>query len=119
MGKRLLLCAFAVLLFAGVGLAGEKAKAKAKHGSWTGWVTDTYCVKKGHKVGHTEAKECVKHEGTKYALYNPSDGKVYVLDAKTEQVDEFAGQYVQVEGEAEGETIKASSIQRSNEEEKQ
>ncbi len=105
MGKRLLICAVVLLLAAGMSLAG----GKGKEGSWTGWVTDTHCGEKGAKDGHTAcANKCVKEMSAKYALYNPADKKVYVLDPQ-DKAAEHAGHYVTVKGTAEGDTIKATS----------
>lgn len=112
MGKRLLICAVALLLAAGVSLAGGKGKA----GSWTGWVTDTHCGAKGGKDGHTAcANKCVKEMGAKYALYNPTDKKVYVLDPQDKAAD-HAGHYVTVKGTVEGDTIKVTSVAMATQE---
>ncbi len=106
MGKRLLICAVALLLAAGISLAG----GKGKEGSWTGWVTDTHCGAKGAKDGHTAcANKCVKEMGAKYALYNMADKQVYVLDPQDKAAD-HAGHYVTVTGSVEGDTIKVASI---------
>ena len=106
MSKRLLFCVVALLLAAGVSLAG----AKGKQGAWTGWVTDTHCNEKGAKDGHTAcANKCVKEMGAKYALYNTADKKVYTLDPQ-DKAAEHAGHYVTVKGTVEGDTIKATSF---------
>lgn len=106
MGKRLLICAVALLLAAGISLAG----GKGKEGSWTGWVTDTACGAKGASESHAAcATKCVKEKGAKYALYNPTDKKVYVLDPQDKAAG-HAGHYVTVKGTAEGDTIKFTSI---------
>lgn len=106
MGKRFLICAVALLLAAGMSLAG----GKGKEGSWTGWVTDTHCGDKGAKDGHTAcANKCVKEMNAKYALYNPTDKRVYILDPQ-DKAAEHAGHYVTVKGTVEGDTIKAASF---------
>lgn len=115
MGKRLLVCTVAVLLVAGVSLAGEKAATKGKEGSWIGWVTDTHCGAKGGKEGHTDcATKCVKGMGAKYALYNPADGKVYTLEPQ-DKVAAHAGHHVKVKGTVEGDTLKVASIEMTGE----
>lgn len=117
MNKRALIGLLAVLLFATVAVAGNKAmeKDKTKDSSMTGWVTDTNCGAKGAKAGHTECcKKCVKM-GAKYALYNPADGKVYILDPQSKG-EEFAGDHVKVSGTVEGETLKVSKMEKTGEE---
>lgn len=107
MSKRLLVCAFALILAAGLSLAAEKGK----QGSWTGWVTDTHCGAKGAAGNHADcAKKCVKEMGGKYALYNPTDKKVYALDPQ-DKAAAHAGHNVTVKGTVEGDTIKISSIE--------
>lgn len=110
MSKRLLICAVALLVAGGIALAASK------DGSWTGWVTDTHCGAKGTSEKHVEcAKKCVDGIGAKYALYNPTDKKVYVLDPQ-DQAAAHAGHHVTVEGTADGDTIKIKSIKMTPEE---
>ncbi len=107
MTKRLLICAFALVVVAGLSLGADKGK----EGSWTGWITDTKCGAKGDNANHTAcAKKCVNTDGEKYALYNPADKKVYVLDPQ-DKVAAHAGHHVTVKGSIEGDTIKVSSIE--------
>ena len=107
MAKRFLICVFALLVVASLSLAS----GKGKEGSWTGWITDTQCGAKGAKDGHTDcANKCVKQMKAKYALYNPADKKVYVLDPQ-DKVAAHAGHHVTVKGTVEGDTIKVSSIE--------
>ncbi len=111
MSKRLIVCAVALLIVAGISLAA------GTEGSWTGWVTDNMCGAKGANEKHAECatEKCVKGMGAKYALYNPSDKKVYILDPQ-DKVAEHAGHYVTIKGTAEGDTIKVTSISMAPEE---
>jgi hypothetical protein len=105
MTKRLLVASLALVLFAGISLA------LPKDDSWTGWVTDTMCGAKGASAKHADcAKKCVDGGHGKYALYNPADKKVYVLDPQ-EKMAEHAGQFVKVTGTVEGDTIKVKAIE--------
>ncbi len=107
MTKRLLICAFALVVLAGLSLAA----GKAKEGSWTGWVTDTKCGAKGTNPEHAAcAKKCVGEGTEKYALYTPADKKIYVLDPQDQAAAHVAHQ-VTVKGTVEGDTIKISSIE--------
>ncbi len=110
MTKRLLICAVALLIVASMSLAA------GKEGSWTGWVTDTHCGAKGDSAKHEAcAKKCVDGGNGKYALYNPTDKKVYILDPQ-DKVTAHAGHHVTVKGTVEGDTIKVSSITMAPEE---
>jgi hypothetical protein len=110
MSKRLLICAVALLVAAGMALAA------GKEGSWTGWVSDTHCGVKGTSEKHAAcAKKCVDGMGAKYALYNPTDKKVYTLDPQ-DQAAAHAGHHVTVEGTVDGDTIKIKSIKMAPEE---
>jgi len=109
MTKRLLICALALVLLAGVSFASPK------DGSWTGWVTDTMCGAKGASAKHADcAKKCVDSGHGKYALYNPADKKVYTLDPQ-EKLAEHAGHFVKVTGSVEGDTIKVKAIEMAPE----
>jgi hypothetical protein len=113
MSKRLLVSLLAVLLVAGVSLAGEKSKEASD--SWTGWITDTMCGAKGEKAAHADcATKCVKEMGAKWALYNSSDGKLYVLEPQDKAAG-HAGQHVKVKGTVEGNTIKLVAIEPTGE----
>jgi len=112
MTKRLLVCAVALMIVAGMTLAADKAK----EGSWTGWITDTHCGAKGDNAKHEAcAKKCADTMNAKYALYNPADKKIYILDPQ-DKVAAHAGHHVTVKGAVEGDTIKVSSIQMAPEE---
>ncbi len=114
MTKRFLVFAFALLVVASLSLASDKAK----EGSWTGWITDTHCGAKNADTGKhdTCAKKCVDGGMGKYALYNPADKKVYVLDPQ-DKVAAHAGHQVTVKGTVDGDTIKVSSIEMVKEKE--
>jgi hypothetical protein len=112
MGKRLLISLVALLFVAGLTLAADK---HAKEGSWTGWITDTHCGAKGDNAKHADcAKKCVEGHNAKYALYNPADKKVYVLDPQDKAAG-HAGHHVKVTGTVEGDTIKVKSIEMTGE----
>lgn len=109
MTKRLLVVCLAVVLFAGITLA------LPKDDSWTGWVTDTHCGAKGASAKHAKcAKDCVDGGSGKYALYTPTDKKVYVLDPQ-EKLAEHAGHYVKVTGTLDDDNIKVKSIEMAPE----
>jgi len=113
MKKRLFFVGLAVLLAAGISLAGEKGKSEDK--AYVGWVTDTHCAAKGAKEGHADcATKCVKGMGAKYALVTPDDGKVYTLDPQ-DKAAEHAGHHVKVKGTLEGDTLKVASIEMTGE----
>lgn len=106
MSKRILVCAVALLLVAGVVLA----KGKGTKGSWTGWITDSACGAKGTSESHAAcATKCVKEKGAKWALYNEGDKKVYILDPQ-DTAAAHAGHHVTVKGHVEGDTIHVKSI---------
>ena len=106
MTKRLLFCAVALLIVAGMTVAADKGK----EGSWTGWVTDSMCGAKDANAKHADcASKCVKEHGAKYALYNPDDKKVYVLNPQ-DKAAAHAGHHVTVKGTVEGDTITVTSI---------
>lgn len=111
MTKRLLICAFALVVVAGLSLGADKAK----EGSWTGWITDTRCGAK-HPIADATActKKCVDGGMGKYALYNPADKKVYVLDPQ-DKAATHAGHHVTVKGTVQGDTIKVSAIEMAQE----
>jgi len=105
MTRRFVFFVGAVVLIAGL------AAAAVPEGSWTGWVTDTHCGAKGASSKHANcAKKCVEGQGSKYALFNPSDKKVYILDPQ-DKAASHAGHYVSVKGTAQGDTIKVTSIE--------
>lgn len=108
MVKRVLICMVTLLFVAGLTRAGQSETPKSK--SWSGYVTDTMCGAKGASADHADcATKCVKEHGAKFALYDESTKKVYVLDPQ-EKVAEHAGHEVTVEGTLEGDTIHLTSI---------
>jgi hypothetical protein len=68
------------------------------------------CGAKGANADHADcAKTCVKEHGAKFALYDESTKKVYILDPQ-EKAAEHAGHEVTVQGTLEGDTIHLTSI---------
>lgn len=109
--KRLSITLVALALVASFSVAADKGK----EGAWTGWVTDTHCGAKGDNAKHADcAKKCVDAQGAKYALYNPEDKKVYVLDPQDKAVG-HSGHHVKVTGTVEGDTIKVKSLEMTGE----
>jgi len=108
MVKRLLMCTVTLLFAAGLTLAGQDSTPKT--GSWTGWITDDMCGAKGASADHAAcAKKCVKEQGAKYALYNPDDKKVYILDPQS-KAEGHEGTEVTIKGKLDGDTIHVTSI---------
>jgi hypothetical protein len=108
MVKRFLMIAVAGLFLATIALTGQKDKSKS--GTWSGFVTDTLCGAKGANADHAAcATKCVKERGAKYALYDATDKKVYILDPQ-DKAAPHAGHEVTVKGTLEGDTIHFSSI---------
>src|SRR5665213_3960177 len=105
--KKRFLAVFAGLLFAGA--LSYLGAADAKTGTWKGIVTDQMCAQKGVKLDDAEcAAKCVSL-GSKWALYDTSTKKVYVLNPQ-DQASKHAGQTVTVKGSMDGDTITAASI---------
>ena len=108
MSKRLLFCGVALMLAASF-------TATAKDGAWTGWITDSHCGARGASEKHADcAKKCVKDQNAKYTLYNPTDKKVYQLDAQ-DKAAAMVGKHVKVSGSLDGENIKVSAIEAAPE----
>lgn len=103
MNKRLFIAAVVVL-------SGGIALAAGQSGTWTGVITDTHC---GYKAQHTAAcvNMCVMDHGAKYALVNPQDKKVYVLDPQ-DKAAPLANESVKVTGTLSGETIQVKTIEK-------
>ena len=106
MTKRILLCAIAIVFLASLTVTADKGK----EGNWVGWVTDTHCgAPKGDPAKHGAcATKCVK-DGASYALYTPSDKKVYAI-TNSDKVAEHAGHHVKISGTLDGEKITVTSI---------
>jgi hypothetical protein len=112
MVKRLMLCTVSLLFVAGLTLGGQTATPKP--GTWTGWVTDDMCGAKGASADHADCtKKCVKEHGAKYALYNPTDKKVYILDPQS-KAEGHEGHEVTVKGSLDGDTIHVTSLKMVN-----
>ena len=110
MTKRALMCGMAILFVVGVVLAGQGQKPAAKEGSWSGWVTDNKCGEKGANANHAAcAEKCVKERGGKYALWDTSQKRLYILEPQSEAAAHVAHE-VNVTGKLEGDTIHVSSI---------
>ena len=94
----------AVVLSAGMLLAGEKGK------SWEGTVSDAMCGKK-HGMGGMSDKDCTiacVGKGSKYALV--VGDKVYTLEGKTDGLKEYAGGKAKVTGLMSGDSITVESV---------
>jgi hypothetical protein len=86
------------------------ATATAAAGSWNGWITDEACGAKGANAAHKDcAVKCVE-KGSKLALYNTSDKKLYKLD-KQDVAKQHLGHEVTVKGKADGQSIAVESIE--------
>jgi hypothetical protein len=112
MTKRLVICALAVVLAAGLALAQAKQNAPS---TWTGWITDTHCGAQKNYEKHADcARKCVQSGMGKWALYNPADKKVYTLEPG-DKVAPLAGKHVKVSGTVAGDTIKLTAIEATGE----
>lgn len=106
MVKRLMFCTVALLFVGGLTLAGQDA---AK-GTWSGVITNDMCGAKDASMAKADCtKTCVKEHGAKYALYNPADKKVYVLDPQDKAAG-HEGHNVTVKGTMDGNTIHVDSL---------
>ncbi len=86
--------------------------APAMYASWTGWITDEHCAGKGAKAEHKGCALRCAERGAKLVLFNSADQKVYALD-KQDLAKEHIGHEVTVSGEADGDSIKVSGIEKS------
>ena len=112
MTKRLLIVVIALVFVASLSVTA----GQGKDASWTGWVTDSHCGAKGENPKHAScATKCVKEMGAKWALYTPSDKKVYTLDGAADKVAEHAGHHVKVSGTVAGDIITVKSIEMTGE----
>ena len=88
------------------------APALCHAGEWTGWITDEHCGAKGAKAGHEAcAEKCIK-DGSKLVFYNNADQKIYKLDNQ-DLAKQHVGHEVKVSGEATGDSIKVSGIEKA------
>jgi hypothetical protein len=112
MAKRLLIVLVALAFVASL----SSVAGAAKDSSLMGWVTDTHCGAKGDTPKHADcARKCVKEMGAKWALYTPSDKRVYTLEGASDKLNALAGQYVKVTGTVDGDTIKVQSVTQTPE----
>jgi hypothetical protein len=106
MRNRMMLCAAVLLVASGLTLAGQQAKTH----TWSGVITNDMCGAKDASAAKAECtKTCVKEHGAKYALYNPADKKVYVLDPQS-TAEGHEGHNVTVKGTLDGDTIHVESL---------
>jgi hypothetical protein len=85
--------------------------AAADPGSWKGWVTDSNCGAKGANAGHAScAIKCVKEKGASWALWDPAEKKLYILEHASD-AEKMAGQEVTVHGTLEGDKIEVTSME--------
>jgi uncharacterized protein YdeI (BOF family) len=97
-------------LLAALFLVAGLALAAGQEGSWTGVITDTHC---GYKASHTAAcvNTCVMDKGAKYALANPENGKLYIIQPQ-DKAAPLANEKVKVTGTLDGDTIQVKSIEK-------
>jgi len=102
--KKQWILAAAMILVAGLALAA------GQEGTWTGVITDTHC---GYKANHTAAcvNTCVMDKGAKYALANPDNGKLYIIQPQ-DKAAPLANEKVKVTGTLEGDTIQVKTIEK-------
>jgi hypothetical protein len=102
--KKYWLMLAALMLVAGLAFAG------GQEGTWTGVITDTHC---GYKAHHTAAcvNMCVNDHGAKYALANPDNGKLYIIQPQ-DKAAPLANETVKVTGTLDGDTIQVKTIEK-------
>lgn len=88
---------------------------EGKAGSWTGFVTDSHCGKRGAVKEHTAdcVEKCVKG-GDKAQIMNEADGKAYNIDG-WDKVKGLMGGKVTVKGSLDEKTatIKVASAEKA------
>ena len=86
-----------------------------KAGSWTGFITDSHCGKRGAAKEHTAecVEKCVKG-GDKAQILNDADGKTYTIDG-WDKVKGLMGAKVTVKGSLDEKTgtIKVASAEKA------
>jgi hypothetical protein len=97
--KKMVLLAFAVLVFGSLSFAGTK--------TITGVVSDSHCGAKHSTAGNAECIEHCVSGGASYVLV--SDGKVYQLDSQ-DKFKGLGGKVVNVTGKVKGDTIGVKSV---------
>lgn len=85
------------------------ATAAGTAGSWNGWITDEACGAKGANAAHKDCAVKCMEKGSKLALYNTTDKKLYKLD-KQDVAKQHLGHEVTVKGTATGDSIAVDSI---------
>ena len=110
MTRRLLSLVAAALL-----VASFVAAANATPGTWTGYVTDTHCGRKGAVKDHTVAcvEKCMKG-GSKAQILNEADDVIYDLDS-FDKVKGLMGNKVTIKGTLDSatHTITVESAQKA------
>jgi hypothetical protein len=107
MFKRVMLCSAALVFAASLTLAGQEM---GKKGTWSGVITNDMCGAKDASADKAQCtRTCVKEHGAKYALYNPADKKVYILDPQDKAAG-HEGHNVTVQGTLNGDTIHVTSF---------
>jgi hypothetical protein len=99
-------------LIAGTAFAAIAAfvLAASSPGSWTGWVTDSHCGAKGANADHAScAIKCVKEKGASWALWDPAQKKLYILENASD-AEKMAAHEVTVHGTLEGDKIDVTSM---------
>jgi len=82
---------------AGITLAGVTLAQGTGEATVTGFVTDTWCGRRGASEKHAEhARTAVASGKAQYAVYDEATRKLYLLDAQT--AAPYAGQRVKVTG---------------------
>jgi hypothetical protein len=88
---------------------------EGKAGSWTGFITDSHCGKRGAVKDHTAdcVEKCVKG-GDKAQILNDADGKAYTIDG-WDKVKGLMGAKVTVKGSLDEKTatIKVASAEKA------
>jgi len=100
-------CLVGLMTAAPLALAGETAKAA---GSYTGWITDSYC---GAKNANADGKSCIidcYKKGAKLVLFVPATKKTIELDDQ-KMAESNVGMQVNVTGTMNGDTLKVSKIE--------
>jgi len=96
-------------------LLGPTLVMAAATKTWTGYVTDTHCGKKGAAADHTVGcvEKCMK-AGSKAQIMNDADGTIYDLDS-FDKVKPLMGSKVTVKGTLDGKTnvIKVESAAKA------
>ncbi len=101
---------FASLAVLGLLVMPIAATAAGTAGSWNGWITDEACGAKGANAAHKDCAVKCMEKGSKLALYNTTDKKLYKLD-KQDVAKSHLGHEVTVKGTADGDSIAVTSIE--------